>query len=58
MAKKKDVYTEIPVEEMDPEESSNSAEPNQAEDKLEERFDKDFWLKVNCLVFVCCFCVA
>jgi len=49
MAKKKDVYTEIPVEEMEMEGSPNSAEANQVEDELEERFDKDFWLKVKCL---------
>ena len=51
MAKKKDVYTEIPVEEM--EGSPNSAEKNRVDDELEERFDVDFWLKVKCVIFVC-----
>ena len=58
MAKKKDVYTEIPVEEMEREGSPNSAKTNPAEDDLEERFDKDFWLKVKCVIFVCCSCIA
>ena len=58
MAKKKDVYTEIPVQEMEIEGSPTSAEANQAEDELEERFDKDFWLKVKCLIIICCSCAA
>ena len=48
MAKSKEAYTVIPVEEKEMEERPNSTEANQAEDELEERFDKDFWLKVKC----------
>lgn len=48
MAKKKEDYTVIPVEEKEMEEKPNSTEANQPEDELEERFDKDFWLKVKC----------
>lgn len=47
MAKKKEAYTVIPVEEKEMEERPNSAEAKQAEDELEETFDKDFWLKVK-----------
>lgn len=47
MAKKKEAYTVIPVEEKEMEERPNSTEAKQAEDELEERFDKDFWLKVK-----------
>ena len=47
MANKKEAYTSIPVEEREMEETPNPTETNQAEDELEERFDKDFWLKVN-----------
>lgn len=48
MAKKKDTYTVIPVEEREMEERPNSTgAANQAEDELEERFDKDFWMKVK-----------
>ena len=56
MAKKKDIYLEISAEEL--EGSSNSVKVNLVEDELEERFDKDFWVKVKCLIFVCCSCVA
>ena len=50
MAKKKDTYTVIPVEEREMEERTNSTgAANQAEDELEERFDKDFWMKVKYL---------
>ena len=49
MAKKKDAYTVIPVEEKEMEEKQNAAEAtDQAEDELEEKFDKDFWMKVKC----------
>lgn len=48
MAKTKEAYTAIPVEEREMEERPNLAEANRAEDELEERFDKDFWLKVEC----------
>lgn len=48
MAKKNDVYTEIPIKEMEMEGSPSSAEANQVEDELEDRFDNDFWLKVKC----------
>lgn len=58
MAKNKEAYTAIPVEEKEMEERPNLAEANRAEDELEERFDKDFWLKVESLTFVCCSCVA
>lgn len=47
MAKKKDEYLVIPVEEkeMDERQSPNeSTDP--AEEELEEKFDKEFWLKV------------
>lgn len=47
MAKSKEAYTVIPVEEKEMEERPNSTEANQAEDELEERFDKGFWLKVQ-----------
>ena len=47
MAKTKEAYTVIPVEEKEMEERRNSTEANQVEDELEERFDKDFWLKVQ-----------
>ena len=47
MAKKKDEYLVIPVEEKEMEEKSSPTDaPNQAEDELEEKFDKVFWLKV------------
>lgn len=45
---KKDAYTVIPVEEKEMEERPNATEAtDQAEDELEEKFDKDFWLKVR-----------
>lgn len=64
MAKKKDEYLVIPVEEKEMEEKSSPTDvPNQAEDELEEKFDKAFWLKVwvflninivlNCLFEYC-----
>lgn len=47
MDKKKDEYLVIPVEEKEMEEKSSPTDvPNQAEDELEEKFDKAFWLKV------------
>lgn len=47
MAKKKDEYLVIPVEEKEMEEKGSPTDaPNQAEDELEEKFDKAFWLKV------------
>ena len=47
MAKKKDEYLVIPVEEKEMEEKNSPTDvPNQAEDELEEKFDKVFWLKV------------
>ena len=47
MAKKKDEYLVIPVEEKEMEEKGSPTDaPNRAEDELEEKFDKAFWLKV------------
>ena len=49
MSKKKDEYLVIPVEEREMEERQSPNEAtDQAEDELEEKFDKDFWLKVQC----------
>ena len=50
MAKKKDAYTVIPVnvEEKEMEERPPATQTtDRAEDELEERFDKEFWLKVR-----------
>lgn len=48
MATKKDAYTVIPVEEKEMEQRKNAAEgTDQTEDELEEKFDKDFWMKVK-----------
>lgn len=55
MAKTKEAYTVIPVEEKEMEERPNSTEANQAEDELKERFDKDFWLKVKLIFDLCLF---
>lgn len=52
MAKKKDIYMEIPVEEMEMKGSPSLTKANQVEDELEERFDVHFWLKVKCLTFM------
>lgn len=47
MSKKQDAYTVIPVEEREMGERPNATATDQAEDEMEERFDKDFWLKVK-----------
>ncbi|RMX39952.1 hypothetical protein pdam_00021267, partial [Pocillopora damicornis] len=50
MAKKKDAYTVIPVnvEEKEMEEMQPVTDKtDQAEDEMEERFDKEFWLMVQ-----------
>ena len=53
MAKKKDEYLVIPVEEKEMEEKSSATDvPNQAEDELEEKFDKAFWLKVWVFLYI------
>ena len=57
MAKKKDAYTVIPVnvEEKEMEEMQPVTDKtDQAEDEMEERFDKEFWLMVRIckIVFV------
>lgn len=51
MSKKKEEYLVIPVEEqeMQARESPNEAADPTKEEELEERFDKDFWLKVKCI---------
>lgn len=47
MAKKKDEYLVIPVEEKEMEERQRPNEAaDHAEDELEDIFDKEFWLKV------------
>ena len=47
MAKKKDEYLVIPVEEKEMEERQRPNEvSDHAEDELEDKFDKEFWLKV------------
>lgn len=47
MAKKKDEYLVIPVEEKEMEERQRPNEAtDHAEDELEDKFDKEFWLKV------------
>ena len=54
MAKKKDEYLVIPVEEKEMEEKNSPTDvPNQAEDELEEKFDKVFWLKVWRYIHLC-----
>lgn len=52
MSKKKEEYLVIPVEEqeMQARESPNEAADPTKEEELEERFDKDFWLKVKCMI--------
>ena len=50
MAKSKDAYTVIPVdvEEKEMEEKQPATDKtDQAQDELEERFDKEFWLMVR-----------
>ena len=52
MAKKRDEYLVIPVEEKEMENRrSPSDSTDRADDDIEVKFDKDFWLKVsaNCL---------
>ena len=68
MSKKKESYTVIPVEEKEMEERQNGAEEtDQVEQELEEKFDKDFWLKASyqslklkifdCLLYLVHFCL-
>jgi len=55
MAKKKDEYLVIPVEEKEMEErQSPKKASDQASDEMEEKFDKEFWMKVSIPRFDSC----